>query len=168
MPPLSQITEGSSNISFICVANAKPQATIQWMKNGNLLSNSTTMIISSITMGNCSITDSPDQCMTSSTLRIFNTQPSDSGVYTCNATNEAGYVGENATLTVNGMHKCITASYIAHCSYRVTSCLAHKLQFKFCSRAKLLRYLKALELSLSVVVIKANLASIINLEKFHA
>ena len=102
MPPLTQMVEASTNISFICVANAKPPATIKWMKNEIVLSNTTTIIISSTTMGSCTITDPPDQCVTSSTLRIFDTQPSDSGVYTCNATNEAGYVEKTATLFVNG------------------------------------------------------------------
>ena len=104
-PPSSQKAEASNNISFICVANAKPWAAIQWIKNGNLLSNTTTMKISSTTMGNCTITDPPDQCVTSSTLTIFNTQPSDSGAYTCNATNEAGYVGKKARLIVVGKSK---------------------------------------------------------------
>ena len=114
--PLNKTVKGSSNTSLICVANAKPPATIQWMKNGNQLSNSTTMIISSTTMGSCTVTDSPDQCVTSSTLRIFSTQPSDSGVYTCNATNEAGYVGENATLTVIGMCKYMCVTVLCMCT----------------------------------------------------
>ena len=102
MPPSSQIAEASGNISFVCVASSR--ATIHWVKNENLLSNTTTVIISSTTMGSCTITDPPDQCVTSSTLRIFDTQPSDSGVYTCNATNEAGYVEKTATLSVIGMY----------------------------------------------------------------
>ena len=74
------------------------------MKNGNQLSNTTTIIISSTTIGSCTITDPPDQCVTSSILRIFNTQPFDSGVYTCNATNEEGYVEKTATLSVIGTY----------------------------------------------------------------
>ena len=113
--PSNQIAEVSSNISFICVANAKPPATIQWIKNKNLLSITTAITISSTTMGSCTITDAPDRCVTSSTLRIFNTQPSDDGVYTCNATNEAGYVvGENATLTVIGMCSTVSQTYIVY------------------------------------------------------
>ena len=112
--PSNQIAGASSNVSYNCIANANPQATIQWIKNENLLSNTTSIIISSTTMGNCTITDPPDQCVTSSTLRIFNTQPSDSGVYTCNATNEVGYVGENATLTVTGMCNTLPHTYIVN------------------------------------------------------
>ena len=117
------MVEASSNISFICAVNAKSPATIWWMKNGNLLSNTTTIIISSITMGNCTITDPPNQCVTSSTLRIFYTQPSDSGVYTCNATNEAGLIEKNVTFSVAGMCKVICC-YETYCHFL----LMHQLQ----------------------------------------
>ena len=103
MPPLTQTVTSFTNVTFICVANAKPRATIQWAKSGNVLSNTTTIKISSMTMGNCTITDPPEQCVISSTLKIFNTQPSDSGVYTCNATNEAGYLEKTATFSDIGM-----------------------------------------------------------------
>ena len=103
-PPLDQIVNSSSNVSFTCNANSKPRATIQWKKNGNAISNTTTIIISSTTMGNCTLTDPPNQCEISSILEIFDTQLSDSGVYTCNASNNAGYVEKNDTLTVVGKH----------------------------------------------------------------
>ena len=103
-PILTQIVKSSSNVSFICTANSKPQATIQWTKNGNTLSNTTTIIISSTTMGNCALTDPPDQCEISSTLKILNTQLPDNGVYTCNASNEAGDAEENTTLIVVGKY----------------------------------------------------------------
>ena len=122
MPPLTQTVKSSTNVTFICDANAKPRATIQWVKSGNVLSNTTTIRISSMTMGNCTIVDPPEQCVISSTLQIFSTQSSDSGVYTCNATNEAGYLEKNATLSVVGMYvatnKCtFTASYMRCSTY---------------------------------------------------
>ena len=108
-PPSTQTVTLSTNVTFICVVNAKPRAMIQWTKSGNVLSNTTTIRISSMTMGNCTITDPPEQCVISSTLKIFNTQLSDSGIYTCHATNEAGYLEKNATLSDVGMlllHVC--------------------------------------------------------------
>ena len=104
MAPLTQTVTSFTSVTFICVAIAKPQATIQWTKSRNVLSNTTTIRISSMTMGNCTITDPPEQCVISTTLKIFNTQPSDSGVYTCNATNEAGYLEKTATLFIVGTY----------------------------------------------------------------
>ena len=108
MPPLTQAVNLSTNVTFICVANAKPRATIQWAKSGNVLSNTTSIRISTMTMGNCTLTDPPEQCVISSKLEIINAQPPDDGIYTCNATNEAGYLEKNATLSVDGIvHMCM-------------------------------------------------------------
>ena len=60
-------------------------------------------MVSNSVMGNCTITDPPSQCVSSSTLQILNTRAVDSGEYTCIATNEAGRNIETANLIVNGM-----------------------------------------------------------------
>ena len=119
VPPLTQTVNSSTNVNFVCVANAKPRATIQWAKSGNVLSNTTTIRISSITVGNCTITDPPEQCVTSSKLEIINAQLPDHGTYTCNATNEAGYLEKNATLSVDGMYICVRTCRYRHYNARM-------------------------------------------------
>ena len=105
--PMFQSSQSTNNITFTCVANANPRALIQWIFNGNVLRNmsdtdGTKYLITNETEGNCAITDPPSQCETSSTLEIFNTQPADSGEYTCIASNVAGTSIESAELTVTG------------------------------------------------------------------
>ena len=60
------------------------------------------VIITNSIMGNCTITDPPSQCVSSSTLQISNTRAVDSGEYTCVATNVAGMDDGTAQLIVNG------------------------------------------------------------------
>ena len=103
-PPVTQTVKSSSNVSFVCVASSKPRATIQWTRNGNVLTNSSKIVITNDTEGNCPITDPPDQYVISSKLEIFNTEPPDRGTITCNATNEAGYLERSATLSVDGSY----------------------------------------------------------------
>ena len=102
--PVTRIVKSSSNVTFICTASSKPRATIQWTRNGNELANSSKIMITNCTKGSCVITDPPDQCVISSTLEIFNTEPPDSGTITCNATNEAGYLEKSAALSVDGTY----------------------------------------------------------------
>ena len=106
--PISQVSQATSNVTFTCAAIANPRALIQWIFNGNVLRNmsdtdGTKYLITNETEGNCAITDPPSQCETSSTLEIFNTQPSDSGEYTCNASNVAGASIESAELIITGI-----------------------------------------------------------------
>ena len=103
--PVTQTVESSSNVTFVCAASSKPRATIQWTKNENKLTNSFKIMITNYTEGRCTITDPPDQCIISSTLEIFYTEPPDSGTITCNATNEAGYSKKSVILSVDGMCK---------------------------------------------------------------
>ena len=51
------------------------------------------------TLGDCEITE----CGYSSTLWIFNTTENDTGTYTCNASNPAGYVIRTARLTIGNV-----------------------------------------------------------------
>ena len=118
VPPSTHIVKSSSNVTFICVVNAKPRARIQWINNRLVLINDNKTIITNETNGNCSITDPPSQCETNSTLTIINAEPHDSGEYTCNATNEGGYVERSATLSVDGMYVCLYVNYVyIHCTY---------------------------------------------------
>ena len=105
--PMSQFSQVANNVTFTCAANANHQALIQWIFNGNVLRNmsGTKYLITNETEGNCVINDPLGQCETSSTLEIFNTQPADSGEYTCKATNAAGASIESAELTIAGNTK---------------------------------------------------------------
>ena len=121
--PMSQVIQATNNVTFTCAANANPRALIQWIFNGNVLRNmldtdGTKYLITNETEGNCAITDPPSQCETSSTLQIFDTQPADSGEYTCNASNAAGASIESAELNITGNTKfhmiCITYHWISN------------------------------------------------------
>ena len=109
-PPLDKILTANKNANISCTATGKPQAVISWLRNNNeIISNNSlsdggvSVIITNSTIGNCSITDPPSQCVSSSTLQILNTRAVDSGEYTCLATNEAGRDTKAATLIVNGI-----------------------------------------------------------------
>ena len=85
----------NSNVNFTCTAIAKPRAVVNWFRNNSLLMQSFynenhIVIITNSMVGNCSITDFPSQCVSSSTLQILNARAVDSGEYTCVAINEAG------------------------------------------------------------------------------
>ena len=95
-------------------ATGTPRAVISWLRNNNVLISSNSLsdggvpvIITNSTIGNCSITDPPSQCVSSSTLQILNTRAVDSGEYTCVATNEAGRDTEAANLIVNGIIRSV-------------------------------------------------------------
>ena len=60
-------------------------------------------MVSNSVMGNCTITDPPSQCVSSSTLQILNTRAVDSGEYTCVASNEVGNDTVTAQLIIDGM-----------------------------------------------------------------
>jgi len=80
------------------------------------------VIITNSTIGNCSITDPPSQCVSSNTLQILNTRVVDSREYTCVATNEAGSDAMTASLIVNGKIFCIiTLKCIKFVCYRLYS-----------------------------------------------
>ena len=58
--------------------------------------------ISGVREGNCIITDPPSECMTTSTLDIYDVVPNDSGEYVCTAINDAGSNTIPVSLTVHG------------------------------------------------------------------
>ena len=131
---MSQVSQVTNNVTFTCAANANPRALIQWIFNDNVLrnmlgTNESKYLITNETEGNCAITDPPSQCETSSTLEIFNTQPADSGEYTCNASNAAGVSIESAELTITGNTKFqkFLLHIIAHLEYTYFYSNVHKL-----------------------------------------
>ena len=93
-------------IRFTCTANAKPEAIIQWIKDEEVLSNMSNngrIMITTSVIGICTVYDlTPSLCETNSTLYIFNSNVTDSGIYTCNASNDYGSDTESANLTVKG------------------------------------------------------------------
>ena len=62
------------------------------------------VIITNSIMGNCTITDPPSQCVSSSTLQILNTRAVYSGEYTCVATNEEGIDSTSSFLDIHGIN----------------------------------------------------------------
>ena len=111
--PVSQKYETLNNVTFTCIAVGNPPPAIQWELNRNMLNNRSDsdgikILITHSTMGNCAITDPFSHCEIYSMLKIFNVQFSDSGEYTCNASNNAGTITRSATLTVIGMILCMT------------------------------------------------------------
>ena len=84
-------------MSFLCIAIGYPRPKIEWMKNNISLRTDNKHSIINSDLGDCVITE----CGLSSTLCIFNTIENDTGTYTCNASNEAGYVIGTARL-ING------------------------------------------------------------------
>ena len=106
--PKSLISEELETISFTCTANAKPEAIIQWIKDEEVLSNISNngrIMITTSVIGMCTVYDlTPSLCETNSTLYIFNSNVTDSGIYTCNASNDYGSDTESATLTIQGIY----------------------------------------------------------------
>ena len=103
--------------------NASPIAKIKWIFNGTELVNTIIngrikIAIKNSTKGSCIATKGncdtnelckPSEfCETSSTLKVYDVEPTDSGVYICDATSEEGTDSQriNITLHVNGMKFC--------------------------------------------------------------
>ena len=113
-PLIDRNTTSGEDVNFTCTATGTPQAVISWFRNDNeLLNNHSSdggipVVISNSVMGNCTITDPPSQCVSSSTLQILNTRTVDSGEYTCVASNEVGRDTAILNVIING-----TSVYIA-------------------------------------------------------
>ena len=103
-PPVDVNANLSEEVNFTCIAIAKPRATIYWVKNmKTVIGNRLGRMVSNSVMGNCTITDPPSRCVSSSTLQILNTRAADSGEYTCVAANEVGNDTVTAQLIIDGM-----------------------------------------------------------------
>ena len=108
-PPVSRKITSGEDVNFTCTATGKPRAVISWLRNNNeVISNNSLsdggvpVIITNSTIGNCSITDPPSQCVSSSTLQILNATVHDNGKYTCIAANEVGTISSSVRLMING------------------------------------------------------------------
>ena len=82
--------------NFTCIAIGIPAPNFQWSRrdgmNSSLLSNSTEYRISDATL----------DMMTTSNLNITETNPLDTGMYTCEASNIVGMGSRTLSLQVNG------------------------------------------------------------------
>ena len=111
VPPTNATITSGEDVNFTCTATGKPRAVISWLRNNNEVINNNSLsdggvpvIITNSAIGNCSITDPPSQCVSSSTLQILKTRAVDSGEYSCVANNVAGSDAGAAQLIVNGKH----------------------------------------------------------------
>ena len=112
-PPTNLTVITPDSATFNCNATAKPQAIIQWTRNGNVLNVAMgKFTITDSTQGDCIITDPPSDCITTSRLDIADTIPNDSGEYVCIAINVVGNDMESASLTVKGKHSCQRPVYV--------------------------------------------------------
>jgi len=85
----------------VCSATGYPQPVIYWMREGSNISTTNKYeIASKAQQGDCLIFAG---CETSLRLNILNTEPVDSGQYTCVASNSAGIDTRVIELTTNGI-----------------------------------------------------------------
>lgn len=122
------ISEELETISFTCTANAKPKAFFHWSKDGRNISHNDRITIITSVIGICTLNDlTPSLCETNSTLRIFNGNISDSGIYTCNAINDYGSDTESAKLTVQGIFMyffsvCMCIAIVLNLKMHISKC----------------------------------------------
>ena len=113
--PMNQTVVSPNTTTFNCSATAKPQAEIQWMRNGMLLGNTvdntTKITIIGIAQGDCNITRPPSECVLTSTLMLTGTIPDNVGEYVCTASNPAGSDMKTASLTVHGIYIAIILTF---------------------------------------------------------
>jgi len=110
-PPEERTVTSNDNVTFVCTVTSKPQAIIYWIRNNTVLISNISLsdggvpfVITISTIGNCTPSNSPSQCASSSTLQILSTRAVDSGEYTCVATNKAGSDTATVQLIVNDKH----------------------------------------------------------------
>ena len=77
---------------FTCTATGLPLPSISWLRDGSALS----------TGAKYSITSTSDDSLVTSTLIVLNLVLTDTGTFTCSASNSEGTVSSSYTLTVEG------------------------------------------------------------------
>ena len=102
VPPQNQKFIKFSDVSFFCIASGHPRPEIKWVKNCTTIrSNNKKFLIHDLKLGDC-VTN---KCDLSSKLWVLNTIESDTGTYTCRASNIAGHVTRTAQLIIgNALH----------------------------------------------------------------
>ena len=87
---------------FYCNATAKPLADIAWFRGGSPLKGPRVKTTFSTNGKACNDDDPNNLCTSYSILRLFHTQPADSGRYVCNASNEYYSDSRSLYLIVQG------------------------------------------------------------------
>ena len=99
VPPVSEISDQTENVTFLCQAVGEPAPDISWYFNGvmiNVTDNSNKYMIMSRSLN---ITT------TENTLTVYNVTSSDVGTYTCNSSNIIGSATSFGILTVTSKLK---------------------------------------------------------------
>jgi len=109
IPPDDQTLLSPEATAFNCTSIGKPRADIYWISDDKVVIKDTTdkYVLNTYIMGNCTITDPPSECVSSSRLEILKTRAVDSGEYTCVASNVAGTDSASTSLIVNGEQNVI-------------------------------------------------------------
>ena len=105
-------------MSFLCIASGHPRPEIKWVKNRTTIrSNNKKFLIKDQRLGDCVI-----KCDLSSKLWVLNTIESDTGTYTCRASNIAGHVTRTAQLAIgNALHNNYESQDSQHIYVRIAS-----------------------------------------------
>ena len=108
LPVTRQIKDEDTSVSYSCVAEAKPVATILWVLNGKNLTNSSPFNIS----GSFQTIQGSKLWKTFSYLDIPKLTWRQYGNFSCIAHNEAGHVRQNTELEVRCKHKLLNLTVI--------------------------------------------------------
>lgn len=117
-PTGQSVSEGNSLFLFCLHSGSLPAAQITWLRDSSVLTSSNRVSITSDVLTHAN----PPQ--TTSSLSITSVLPSDSGSYTCRATNSLlptqQVTSAAAVVTVQGeshMYMCIMYTSVVHSSY---------------------------------------------------
>ena len=101
-------------VTFTCTATGIPPPTIEWMREGEMLTN--TSLGSRLTLGDASVTDTPGNVSeVTRMLTISNAMDDDSENYTCEANNDAegGKDSEEFELLVQSESACLVVPILS-------------------------------------------------------
>ena len=89
----SYIVNETESITFDCSATGVPEPVISWFRDGEELSGDRVMINNATSEDYMRTSDRETVRRVNRTLVLANAIDADSGMYTCNATNDAGRAG---------------------------------------------------------------------------